>query len=122
MANADSKLPRRWTVIASGILLAALALVVLYTGRSAFHSPIAVVVVAAIGLAATLLQIRFRPQSGRPVHTPVWLNSAGLLCALAAVFADYLHLHPAVALSAALLAVVCFAISSFLLLDRVRKG
>jgi len=34
----------------------ALALVVIYTNRSAFFSPIALVVVAAIGLAALLLQ------------------------------------------------------------------
>lgn len=51
---------RRWTVIAAGLLILALALVVIYTGPAAFLSPIALVVVAAIGLAALLFQIRFR--------------------------------------------------------------
>ena len=40
---------RRPTIIAAGLLLAALALVVLYTGRGAFLSPVALVVIAAIG-------------------------------------------------------------------------
>jgi len=38
---------RRWTVIASGLLILALALVVIYTKAGAFLSPIALVVVAA---------------------------------------------------------------------------
>src|SRR2546422_11106864 len=58
LSNPEPK-PRRWTVIASGLLCGVLALVVLYTNRSAFFSPLAVVVVGAIGLAAVLLQLRF---------------------------------------------------------------
>jgi hypothetical protein len=46
-------------VIAAGLLILALALVVIYTGPRAFVSPIALVVVAAIGVAALLLQVRF---------------------------------------------------------------
>ena len=41
---------RRWTVIASGLLCGALALVVLFTNRGAFFSPLAVVVMGAVGL------------------------------------------------------------------------
>ena len=52
--------PRRWSIVAAGLLLLALALVVIYTSRSAFFSPLALVVVAAIGLAALLLQLRLR--------------------------------------------------------------
>jgi len=43
---------RRWNVIGSGLLCAAFAVVVLYTSPRAFFSPLALVVVAAIGLAA----------------------------------------------------------------------
>ena len=46
---------RRWTVIASGLLCGALAMVVLFTNRGAFFSPLAVVVMGAVGLAAVLL-------------------------------------------------------------------
>ena len=51
---------RRWTVIASGLLCGALALVVLFTNRGAFFSPLAVVVMGAVGLAAVLLQLRLQ--------------------------------------------------------------
>jgi hypothetical protein len=60
---------RRWTVIASGLLLLALALVVIYTGPAAFLSPVALVTVAAIGLAALLLQVRFRRELPS-IHSP----------------------------------------------------
>lgn len=117
-----SNLSRRWTVIASGLLLSALALVMLYTGRAAFRSPLAIVVIAAIGLAAALLQLRLRGQSGRRLRVPVWLNVLGLLCALAALFSDFLHFNSMLTQIVALAAVLCFAISSFLLFDRLRKG
>ena len=58
MANSALR-SRRWTVILSGLLCGLLALVVIYTKPGAFYSPIAVMVVAAIGLAAVLLQLRF---------------------------------------------------------------
>src|SRR5579863_7011435 len=85
---------RRWTVIASGLLCGLLALVVMYTKRSAFFSPIAVMVVAAIGMAAVLLQLRFynRGQSN-PVQAPVWLNILGILFALTALFGDFVGLN-----------------------------
>jgi hypothetical protein len=119
--------PRRSTTVAAGLLLAALALVVLYTSRRAFLSPVALVVVAAIGVAALLLQLRLRP--GPPsraraasVAGPLWLNALGVLFAVGAVFADVLHLNAVFMLIAALVAVVSFAVSSILVLSALRKG
>ena len=112
---------RRWTVIAAGLLLSALALVMLYTGRTAFRSPLAIVVVAAIGLAAALLQLRLRGAAAQAVRAPIGPNVLGLLCAVAALFSDFLRLSPALTLAAALVAVGCFAVSSFLLFDHLQK-
>ena len=98
--------PRGATVVAAGLLLAALALVVLYTGRGAFLSPVALVVVAAIGMAALLLQLRLRPDlssiRASSVRGPLWLNAFGVVCAVGALFADVLHLSEAFMLVAAL--------------------
>ena len=103
------------------MLLIALALVVIYTSRGAFSSPLAIVVVAAIGLAALLLQLRLRQAAGQQVHSPMWLNVLGLACALAAVFADVLHVSSGLMLVAALGAVICFAISGIVVLRALRK-
>jgi drug/metabolite transporter (DMT)-like permease len=113
--------PRRWTIFAAALLLLALALVVIYTSRSAFFSPLALVVVAAIGLAALLLQIRLRRDLGAPVRAPLWLNVLGVVCAIVAVFADLLRLSPTWMLVASLGAVGCFAISGAIVLDALRK-
>jgi hypothetical protein len=122
--------PRGPTIIAAGLLLAALAVVVLYTTRRAFLSPVALVVVAAIGVAALLLQLRLRPDlspsapssSPRPSVTgPLRLNALGVAFAIAAVFADVLHLNPALMLISALAAVVSFAISGVIVLNALRK-
>jgi hypothetical protein len=113
--------PRRWSIVAAGLLLLALALVVIYTSRPAFSSPLALVVVAAIGLAALLLQLRFRKDLSPPVRAPLWLNVLGLVFAIAAVFADVLHLSANLLLVAALGAVVCFAISGTTVLHALRK-
>jgi uncharacterized membrane protein len=113
---------RRWAVVASGLLCLMLALVVLYTNRGAFFSPLAVVVVAAIGLAAVLVQLRFyNREHSRPVQVPVWLNVLGVIFALAALFADGLHLGTALAQVMALLAVGSFAVSSAIILHAFRK-
>jgi drug/metabolite transporter (DMT)-like permease len=113
---------RRWTVIASGILCLMLALVVLFTNRGAFFSPVAVVVVAAIGLAAVLLQLRFfNRENPVPVQAPIWLNVLGTAFALTALFADRLRLKPMAAQMMALLAVGVFAVSSALILQAFRK-
>jgi hypothetical protein len=118
--------PRGTTLVAAGLLLAALALVVLYTSRRAFLSPVALVVVAAIGMAALLLQLRLRPglsSSARAssVRGPLWLNVLGVVFAVAAVFADVLHLNPAFMLIAALVAVVSFAVGGIIVLGALRK-
>jgi len=113
--------PRGWSLVAAGLLLLALALVVIYTGRGAFLSPLALVVVAAIGLAALLLQTRLRKDIDRRVHAPLWLNVLGLVFAIAAVIADFLHLSANFMIVAALGAVICFAISGVVVLDAFRK-
>jgi drug/metabolite transporter (DMT)-like permease len=113
--------PRRWTILAAGLLLVALALVVIYTSRSAFFSPITLVVVAAIGLAAILLQLRLRQNVDRRVRAPLWLNVRGIAFATGTVLADVLHVSPGAMLVTALGAVVCFGISGVVVLGALRK-
>lgn len=103
------------------MLLIALALVVIYTSRGAFSSPLAIVVVAAIGLAALLLQLRLRPDATSRVRAPMWLNVLGLLCALAAVFADVLHLNTNLLIVAALGASICFGAAGIVVMRALRK-
>jgi uncharacterized membrane protein len=110
----------RRTVIASGLLILALALVVIYTGPGAFLSPIALVVVAAIGLAALLLQLRFR-EGLTQVRTPFWLNILGLLCAVLALAADFLGASRRTLEIVAFAAVICFAISGSIILHALRR-
>ena len=119
---ANSANTRRWTVITSGLLCGALAVVVIYTKRGAFFSPLAVVVVAAIGLAAVLLQVRFfNRDQRRPVRSPLWLNLLGIVFALAALFADALRLGPEVEQIMALGAVTSFGVSGAVVLHALRK-
>jgi hypothetical protein len=113
--------PRRYPLIAAGLLLAALALVVIYTTRVAFFSPLALVVVAAIGLAALLLQIRLRPDVAAATRRPVWLNGVGVGLAIVAVAADFLHLNAAVMLITGLASVVAFGLSGILVISSLRK-
>jgi len=113
--------PRGWGLVAAGLLLLALALVVLYTSRAAFSSPLALVVVAAIGLAALLLELRLRKDGHSSVRAPLWLNVLGLIFAMVAVFADRLHLNAPMMLAAALAAVVCFGVSGSVVLHSLRK-
>ena len=117
----DGPKPRRWTVFPAAFLLLALAVVVLYTSRNALLSPLALVVVAAIGLAALLLQLRLRKDLGKPVRAPLWLNFAGLIFALAAVFSDVLRLNTSGVYITALGAVFCFGISGVFVLHRLRQ-
>ena len=115
------------TIIASGLLLAALALIVLYTSRRAFLSPLALVVIAATGLAALLLQVRLRPGAAAPnaqscPRKSLWLTALGLIFATGAVFGDILRLRPGSILITAFAAVICFAVSGISLLNAFRKG
>lgn len=113
--------PRGWSLVAAGCLLLALALVVIYTSRGAFLSPLALVVVASIGLAALLLQLRLRKDMPSRVQAPLWLNVLGLVFAIGAVLADFLRLGTTFMIVAALGAVLCFAISGINVLNALRK-
>jgi uncharacterized membrane protein len=114
--------PRRRTVLASGLLCGVLALVVLYTNRRAFFSPLAIVVVAAIGLAALLLQLRFHNRTSvEAVRPPLWLNVLGILFALGALFADLIRMSSQAAQFMALGAVGSFGISGAIILHAFRK-
>ena len=119
--NIPERKSRRWNVIGSGLLCVAFAVVVLYTSPRAFFSPLALVVVAAIGLAAVLLQLRVRRDADQRVRGPVWLNVLGILLALTALFADILHLRSELFQVTALAAVGCFSISSVIILEALRK-
>lgn len=111
---------RRWSVIASGLLILALGLVVMYTTRRAFLSPVALVVVSAIGFAALLLQVRFR-RDLPGLRSPLWLNILGLVCAGAVLIVDYLRISKRALDLAAFAAVACFGISGLLILGSIRR-
>lgn len=114
--------PRRWTVIASGLLCGVMALVVLFTNRGAFYSPVAVVVMGAVGLAAVLLRLRLQTRDrARCSRPPAWLNVLGILFALAAFFSDVLHLNPQLTETLALGAVGSFGVSGVIILRSFRK-
>jgi uncharacterized membrane protein len=118
----DTVKHRRWTVIASGLLCGILAVVVLFTNRSAFASPMAVVVVAAIGSVAVLLRVRLRNGEGQQeTRGPIWLNLLGIVLALIALFSDLLHLSSGLTQIAALGAIGSFAVSSAVVLHTFRK-
>ncbi len=119
-SHPPSKVARRWTVIASGLLLLALALVVIYTRLNAFRSPVALVVVSAIGLAALLLQVWFRRDLPN-IRSPLWLNILGILCAMLSLFADNVRLTRRMLDLVAFAAVVCFGISGSLILRALRR-
>jgi hypothetical protein len=127
LSNSGSRVrPRASAIIAAGLLVAALALVVLYTTRRAFLSPVALVVVAAIGVAALLLQRRLNPNISPDApasskRAPLWLNLLGVVFAAVAVFADVFRLSAGVMLIAALAAVVSFAASGVIVLGTLRK-
>ena len=116
----DAK-PSRWRIITSFLLIAALGLVVIYTKRGAFFSPVAVLVVAAIGLIALLLQLRFQRDLLREVHAPRWLNILGILFSFIALLGDYFHVKAQHIELLALAAIGCFAISGAIVLDSIRR-
>ncbi len=112
---------RRWTVIGSGLLCAVLALIVLYTNRSSFTSPRSIVVVAAVGILALFLRLRWRTGNSPPIPGFQWLNLLAIVFALAAVGGDLLHLRRDLAPVMALLAVGCFAVGGVMALHALRK-
>jgi drug/metabolite transporter (DMT)-like permease len=117
----DDRHRRRWNVIMSGLLIGTLALIVTFTNRAAFLSPTAVVVVAAVGLVALMLQLRFRYGNLTGVRAPAWCNVLGTIFALAAFLGDRLHLRGRILEVLALLAVGCFGISGGIVLHTLRK-
>ena len=121
MTSAASQVSRRWTVIASGLLLLALALVVIYTRPKAFLSPIALVVVSAIGLAALMLQLRFRHDLPQ-LRSPLWLNVLGVVFAGVALLSDSLGMTQNTVDATAFGAVGCFGISGALIFRRLNRG
>ncbi len=120
--NSPEHHPRRWTVIASGLLCGVMALVVLFTNRGAFYSPLAVVVMGAVGLAAVLLRLRLQTRDQvRSSRSPAWLNVLGIVFALAAFFSDALHFRPQLTETLALGAVGSFGVSGVIILRSFRK-
>jgi len=117
--------PRRKTVLGSGLLCVALILVVLFTTPAAFRSPTAVVVMALIGTAAVLLQLRLRNENDayekQPLRPPFGLNVLGIVLALAALFPSALHVGPRAVQAMVLGAVCSFALSSAFILHAFRK-
>lgn len=113
---------RRITVIASGLLCAALALVVLFSSPGAFRSPLAIILMASVGTAAVLLQQRLRHEAqGGVLRSPLWLNVLGIALALIALFPTMLHVPPLLMQAIAIAAVGSFAISSAIVLYSFRK-
>ncbi len=106
-------------MIFSGLLCGVLALVVIYTNRGGLSSPLAIVVLAAVGVLALILQLRLREP--RPVHAPVWLNLGGIAFALAALGSDLTRIRADLAPVLALVAVACFAVSSAIVLQGLRE-
>jgi uncharacterized membrane protein len=95
---------------------------VLFTNRGAFFSPLAVVVMGAVGLAAVLLQLRLQNQDrAQSSRSPAWLNVVGILFALAAFCGDLLHLRPQFTEALALGAVASFGVSGVIILRSFRK-
>lgn len=109
-------------MLGAGLLCIALTLVVLFTSPVAFRSPAAVIVMALIGTAAVLLQLRVRNQDELPAsRARLWLNLIGILFALAALFPAALHVGPRLVQAMVLGAVGSFAISSAMVLHSFRK-
>ena len=110
-------------MIASGLLCGVLALIAAFTDRAAFFSPLAAVVVAAVGAVAVMLQLRLlQPRPGHAWCTRrVWLNLLGIAFALVALFADHLSITPQLGQLMALGAVGSFAISSAVILHAFRR-
>jgi uncharacterized membrane protein len=83
-------------------------------------SPVALVVVAAIGLAALLLQVRFRRELPH-IHSPLWLNVLGIVCAMVTLFADNFRMTRRALDLVAFAAVFCFGVSGSLILRALRR-
>lgn len=109
-------------MIAAGLLCGILAVLVTFTDRRAFFSPLSIVIVAAVGAAAVLLQLRFKNEQGaRTIHPPIWLNVLGVGFAVAALLSERLHWGSQTAQILSLIAVASFAVSSGIILKAFRQ-
>jgi len=114
--------PKRKTVIGAGLLCIALTVVVLFTSPAAFRSSAAVIVMALIGTAAVLLQMRLRDADGRRSLTAsFWFNLLGVLLALGGLFPAMIHVGPRLVPAMVLGAVGSLAISSAMILHSFRR-
>jgi hypothetical protein len=80
-----------------------------------------VIVMALIGTAAVLLQVRLRDHQPSHLRPPLWLNLLGIVFAAAALFPAALHVGPRLLQAMVLGAVGSFAISSAMILHSFRK-
>jgi len=94
----------------------------MFTSPAAFRSPVALVVMALIGAAAVLLQIQLRQNESSHLRPPVWLNVAGIIFTIGALFPSALHLGAKLVQAMVLGAVGSFAVSSALILHGFRKN
>jgi FtsH-binding integral membrane protein len=117
-----SSTSRRWTVIAAGLLITALGIVVIYTNRRAFSSPLAMLVVASIGFAAILLQVRLHRNTQEATYSPTWLNVLGTVFALGAVFGEIAKLSSRAVEFSTLAAIGCFGVAGSIMLEALRKN
>jgi hypothetical protein len=108
-------------VLASGFLCGVLALVVLFTGPRAFHSPIAILVVASIGFAALLLQFRLSYPGDAKAQPHAWLNIVASLLAIAAVILDFLRIGNQWVQAMALGAIGVFGLSGVFIFHALRR-
>jgi hypothetical protein len=67
-----------------------------------------------------LFQVWFRRDLPN-IHSPLWLNVLGIVCAMVALFADYLRLPRRMLYLVAFAAVVCFGISGSIILHALRR-
>ena len=93
----------------------------LYGAAGLSPVPLLCWVVAAIGFAAVLLQVRLQRDLRGAVRSPLWLNLFGIVFALGALFGESFHLSARSAEFSALGAIGCFGVSGVILLDAMRK-
>ena len=94
----------------------------LFTNRRKFFSPLAVVVMGAVGMAAVRLQLRLQNRDqAHSSSSPAWLNVLGIVFALAALFTDLFRVVPQVTKALPVGAVTSFGTSGVIILGSFRK-
>ena len=56
-----------------------------------------------------------------PIHSPLWLNALGIVCAIVSLFAEDLRMTQRMLDLWAFAAVICFGVSGSLILHSLRK-